>query len=169
MASFGYQPRQVNINPQERKLLWQMEVMWWAFSFILVYAIMHPIIHSIDDYPFTILNITFILLFFHYARHVVLLNYNILKISFWWKVALALITPAILFYMAGRFGYFQTFMDEYSMSELMPDLSYQRQIDLNKYIKKQMIFFSTGTIIAGILFVLRMILSLWRQTNEKGV
>ncbi|TVR84368.1 MAG: hypothetical protein EA409_01135 [Saprospirales bacterium] len=146
-----------------------MEGIWWIFSIVLVYAIMHPIIHAIEEYPFTTLNISLILLFFHYSRHVILLNYNILKVSFWWKVALALITPAILFYMAGRFGYFQTFMDEHSMSELMPELSYQRQIDLNKYIKNQMIFFSSGTIIAGILFVLRMVLSLWRQTNEKGV
>lgn len=146
-----------------------MELVWWMFSLILIFAVMLPIVGEVEGYPFTYINLAFILLFFHYSRHVVLLKYSVLKLSFWAKLSFALLTPALLFYMGGKFAYFQTFMDEATMSELMPGLSYDRQTSLNSYIKTQMIFFATGTFIAGILFFLRMIVSVWRQTNEKGI
>jgi len=169
MGNFRYSPIKVPVTPQEKKYLWWLEVLWWLFSLVLVAAIMLPIFRGMDTYPFVYMNVAFILLFFHYTRNVLLLKYSILKLSFWMKLSLALLTPALLFYMGGKFAYFQTFMDENTMGQLMPGLNFDRQNNLNNYIKNQMVFFATGTFIAGILFVLRMLISLWRQTNEKGI
>jgi hypothetical protein len=169
MTLFKYDPPSMGTSPEEKKYLWQLEGLWWIISFVLVITVMLPIFRSVDDYPFTLINILFILLFFHFARNVVFLKYSALQMFFWLKFFLGLLTVPVLFIMAGQFGYFQTWMDEHTMSEFMPDLSYQKQLSLNNYIKTQMVFFSSATLISGVLFVLRMMLSAWRQVNLKGV
>lgn len=168
MKLFNYTPNQEALSSRERSYLWLLEFLWWVSSLIFVIIIMVPIYRGVDYYPFMAVNIGFILLFFHYSRNVVFLRYSILRIGFWRKFFLALITIPVLFLMAGQFGYFQTFMDEHTMGKMMPDMTHDNQVSLNKYIKTQMIFFASGTFIGGTLFVFRMMLSLWRLVNKKG-
>lgn len=169
MKIFKYSPPELGTSPEEKKYLWQLEGLWWIISLVFLALVMLPIFRSVENYPFTLLNVLFVLLFFHFSRHVVFLKYSALSMYFWLKFLLGLVTVPILFVMAGQFGYFQTWMDEHTMSELMGELSYQRQVSLNSYIKTQMVFFATATLISGVLFVLRMMLSAWRQVNLKGI
>ncbi len=165
---FNYNPPGLNTSPEERKYLWILELIWWLISLVLLAAVMYPILSEVEKYPFAGLNMVIILLFFHYFRHVAFLKYSALRMFFWSKFFLALITVPLLFVIVGQFGYFQTFMDEHSMSEIMPDLSYNQQVSLNRFIKIQMVFFFTAAVISGGLFVLRMMVSMWIQVNEKG-
>lgn len=165
---FKYVPPSLTISPRERNYLWAIEIIWWLISLVLLAAVILPIVSEVEDYPFLVLNVVYVILFFHYARHVVFLKYSALRMFFWGKLILALVTIPLLFLVVGQFGYFQTFMDEHTMSEIMPNLSYQKQVSLNNFIKFQMVFFFTATVISGTLFVLRMMVSLWRQVNEKG-
>lgn len=169
MELFKYNPPTLETTKQEQRYLWQLEALWWIISGVFLLTILLPIFRSVENYPFTLINVLFILLFFHFSRNVVFLKYSALRMFFWLKFFLGLLTVPVLFIMVGQFGYFQTWMDEHTMTEYMPNLVYERQISLNKYIKNQMVFFSTGTIISGVLFVLRMMVSAWRQVNSKGI
>ncbi len=64
---------------------------------------------------------------------------------------------------------FEIYLDEVGIQELVKDLPMQQQDPIGMYIRNQMIFFGTASIISGILLPLKMIWSIWKQINRNEV
>jgi hypothetical protein len=75
--------------------------------------------------------------------------------------------------MIQNMNVFQSYLDDYGydafMDLLKSPLSNDRKEGLLQYIRSEFVFFSIGAISAAIVLPVRMIISIWRTNNNKGV
>ena len=150
-------------------LFFKLELIWWAFTALIALAILYPILSKIDSYPFWVTNTIFVIVFITFTRYIFLLKYTFLAQRPVFKIVLIGLSLPILFYLINGLNFFQAFIGEEGLAFFMPELSYQDRESLGIYIRNEMVLFGTGSIITGILFPLRMLMSIWRNHNRGTV
>ncbi|MEM9918849.1 MAG: hypothetical protein AAF990_12180 [Bacteroidota bacterium] len=154
---------------QQSSLAYQLELVWWFFTFLLAAAILYPILSKINDYPFLMANIVFIIIFVTFTRYVFLLRHTFLARRQWLKAIVLVLCLPILFYLVNQLNYFQTYLDEQGLESFMGALPIKGQEALGSFIRNEMLLFGVGSIFAAVLLPLRMILSIWRTHNRGTV
>ncbi len=154
---------------KQSNLLLSLEAVWWVFTLTILGAILYPIISNVDDYPFLIPNIIFIIAFITLTRHLFFLKHSLIARKQVIKVALIFISIPFIFFLIHQLNIFQTFIDEKSMDEFMTGANFTNKPWLIRFIKTEMIFFGVGSILTAILFPLRMMISIWRTKNRNTV
>ena len=144
----------------------QLELLWGLLSLIVVIAVLFPIFYKLDHYPFTSINVIFILVFITFTRYVFLLRDTFLASLQYVKIAIILLSPIIIFYLINEINYFQTFMDEEGMDALVGNLAYDERNDMANYIKNELLLFGVGSIVSALFLPLRLVLSVWRGYNR---
>lgn len=146
-----------------------VELLWWAFTFILVVIVMMPIWTHVPAFPFSIQNILLIVFFITFTRYIFLLRLTLIARAKWIKVAIIASAVLFLFITATAMLDFRNFMDERGLQVLVDHLDVEEQTRKMNYIKHEMIFFGVGSLITGVMLPMRMIRSLWRMRNTGTV
>lgn len=144
------------------------EAIFIIISILLTCLIMLPIWYYYGEkYPFYFYNISFILLFLIAARYLFLLKYTPLSHSKMIKlVIIFLCLPLVLYYVDGIYE-FNRYLDEkgfVNISKSDPD----EAMNMAKYTRTQYLFFGVSAMITLVLLPFRMVVSIWRVTNNKG-
>ena len=146
-----------------------LELIWWIFTLLVISIVMLPIWLDVPTFPFVWQNILLILFFITFSRYAFLLPLTPIARLKWIKVAIILSSVLFLFITITALQDFRNFMDERGLQTLVDHLHVTKQTRTIRYIKNEMIFFGVGSIIAGIMLPLRMIISLWRMRNKGTV
>ena len=154
---------------KQTNLLLSLEAVWWVFTFIVLGAVLYPILSNVDSYPFLLQNIIFIIAFITLARHLFFLKHTFIAKQQVVKVGLIFISIPLIFFLIHQLNIFQTFLDENSMDEFMTGMNFTNKPWLIKFIRTEMIFFGVGSIITAIFFPIRMLISIWRTKNRDTV
>lgn len=152
-----------------------LEVVWWIITAIIVFAVMYPIHKAFVDFPFWGINILFIVIFVTYTRYIFLLKHSLIAYNFPVKLFVLFLSLPLTFYLISCLSEFQFFLDEEGQNALlMPGmlrepLSAADGVNLTNYVRKELFFFSVGSIITAIFMPFRMVKSIWRTRNRGTV
>lgn len=149
------------------KKLWFLELIWWVFTFLVCAIIMLPLLREIPEYPFLLSNIVSILVFITFTRYIFLLNLTFLKRFMVLKIILSFASIPLIFYLVSNVNLFQTFLDENGVLPFMGHLSPERIDVLEQYMRNEFILFGVGSVIVSVILPFRLLLSVWRQYNQK--
>lgn len=157
------------------KLKGKLELVWWIFTLIVLAAIMVPIYNAFKAYPFWTSNIVAIIVFITYVRLIFLTKHSPIAYNFPIKLFLVFFSLPLTFYLISSLFGFQDFLDTEGQNALMqPELlrkplSAVDGVNLTNFIRKEMLFFTVGSIITSIMMPFRMIQSIWRTRNRGTV
>ncbi len=146
-----------------------IELIWWAFTFILAAIIIFPIWINAPLFPFFYQNIILVAAFVTFTRYIFLLPTTLVARQKWIKGFVIAVSAILFFVLTTALSDFHNFLDEEGLQTLVEHLNVNAQTRIINYMKGEMIFFGVGSIIAGIILPFRMILSLWRVRNRGTV
>jgi hypothetical protein len=146
-----------------------LELIWWIVTGLVAAAVILPIISNLTSYPFLISNVVFIAVFITLTRYVFLLQHTFLAKAQVLKVIITLVSVPFIFMLIEGLSNFQNYLDEEGLEKFLPLMKIENQKGMINYIKSEMIFFGTGSIIVAILFPFRMTLSVWRNRNTNKI
>ena len=147
----------------------RLEVIWWIFTFILAGGVLFPILSNIENFPFLLINMVFIIVFITFTRYLFLLKYTFLAKKQILKIAIVVMSIPVIFLLGSHINGFQTFLDEQGAEALVGDLSFQNKESMAKYIRSEILFFGVGSVIVATLLPFRLIISVWRTRNKGTV
>ena len=147
----------------------QLELIWWVFTALLVFAILYPITSKISGYPFLITNIIFIVAFVTCSRYIFLLKHTFLANQQKVKLVLVFLSIPIIAILVSRLYDFQVFLDEDGIAPIIEKFEFAEGLWLSNYLRNEMLFFGVGSLIAAVIMPFRMILSIWRTRNRGTV
>lgn len=147
----------------------KLELLWWAFTLVLVAVIIIPIQNSVENYPFLFSNILFIIAFITLTRYVFLLRYTFLAHKEKLKIILFFASIPVIFFLINEVHFFQTFLDEKGLESFLGGLEINERNRMGGFIRKEMLFFGIGSVMTAILFPFRMLVSVWRVRNRGTV
>ena len=157
------------MRPTVRAQKLRLEFIWWIFTLLLICIVLLPIWQRAPAYPFFIENAFFIAAFVTFTRYIFLLPITLIARKKWIKLIIILASAILFFVMTTALSDFNNFLDVEGLQTLVTHLHVHRQSNIINYMKSEMIFFGVGSIIAGILLPLRMLVSLWRMRNRGTV
>lgn len=143
------------------------EIVWNIFICLVCFFIVWPIVQAVSDYPFLWVNIAFIIIFLSFSRYIFFLKYTYLSKSYIYKLLLLTISGLLFFLLFYSFTNFRNFMDEQGLQSLFEHLSAEENFKLTRYVKGETIFFGVGSILVSAMLPVRLLISVWRQYNNK--
>lgn len=153
------------MTPERKKILLRFELWWWVLTLLVVAAVLFPVFSMAPAFPFFFDNILFIVTFITLTRYIFLLPHTVLAKRQMLKLALMFLSVPFIFFLVQQLNGFQTYLDENGPEALVGALSYARTNALMSYVRSEMLLFATGSVIAAVVFPLRMVVSLWRVYN----
>ncbi len=154
---------------KEQSLSLRMELVWWIFTAVVVFAILFPIIKNVDDYPFLLPNILFIVVFITFARYIFLLKHTFLANRQILKVIIFFLCLPLFSYLVNELTSVRSYLDEQGIDTLVKNLSYENHWSFANYVKTEMYFFGAASLVVTALLPLRLLLSVWRNRNRGTV
>lgn len=158
---------------RDKKLIWNLELIWWVVTAITVYLVIRPILENFTSFKYLWLNILYIALLITYARYIFLLKFTFLAKEQRIKLYLVFFSIPLVFFLINYLWKFQAYIDndghDLMFNYLKTSLSDLDKKRLFNYIHTEMLFFGMGCVIAGILFPLRLVMSIWRTRNRGTV
>lgn len=146
-----------------------LELLWWLITFLILVAVLVPIYLKVDHYDFYLLNSVFIIGFITFTRYIFFLPFTWLAHTERWKVILFFLCIPFLFYLLQGINQFQVFLDEEGPEALIKNLQGKTLSDMTTYIRSEMLLFGVGSIISGLIFPFRLLISVWRKRNRGSV
>lgn len=147
-----------------KKLL--LELVWWAFTLVIVVGVLLPVYTQVENYPFYFINILYIITFITLARYIFLLKYTFLAWSQPLKLIALFLCIPFVFYLGQELNYFQTFLDEEGLEAVIGSHSLPSGTGMIQYIRNEMLLFGVGSIISGVIFPFRLVVSIWLLRNR---
>ena len=134
---------------------------------VLIILVLMPIITEVGEaFPYYIENALCILLGVSFLRYIFLMKHHWLSSAKWLKIIFIFVPIPIFFFLTGFLYDFQAFSDEIGINTLMPDLSYEAQANLSRYIRTEIVLFWSAAFVSNLFMPVRMIVSLWREINK---
>lgn len=146
-----------------------LELFWWLFTAIVAACVLLPIISTLNNYPFLIPNLVFIIIFITFTRYIFLLEHTFLAYRQLLKIAIIFICLGVFFYLVNGINAFQTFLDEEGPDMLVRELTTQKQKGMANYIHSEYLFFGVGSAISTVILPFRLLISIWRVHNRGTV
>jgi hypothetical protein len=153
----------------KQSLHFRLEIIWWFFTLILVAGVLYPILTKIDNYPFLVINIIFIIVFVTFTRYIFLLKHTFLAKQQILKTGIVLIGIPIIFMLINQINIFQTYIDENGIEGVVGDLAFGKRENIATFIRAEMLFFGVGSVISAIVLPFRLVVSVWRTRNRGTV
>lgn len=153
-------------NHQDHKLTLALELTWWLVTALVLLAVLYPVYSEIPDYPFFVSNGVFVLVFLTLARYIFLTKYTFLDRFEYLKIGLTFGSVPLVFLLINELNYFQAFLDEDRLYPFLEGLDPGRKRALEEYIRTEMLFFGTASILTTLAFPFRMIISIWKNRNR---
>ena len=147
----------------------RLELIWWLITIVVVIAVLFPIYKTKTDYPFYISNILFVISTITLTRYIFLLKHTFLAKRQWLKVIVAVACIPLFLYLMKELNFFQKIAGDIGLEEMFAHLSLSGQSTMSKYVRTEMLFFGTASVITAGLMPFRMIISFWRTHNRGTV
>jgi len=157
---------------KQKSLEIRMEILWWVFTAVVAVAVLFPIIKNVDDFPFLIPNIIFIVIFITFARYIFLLKHTFLANRQILKVIIFFLCIPLVFYLIQEMNALTGYLDEKGINALvskLPKTDVEKHLSFANYVKTQYNFFGSASIIVTILLPIRLMISVWRNRNRGTV
>ncbi len=154
---------------EQKSLALRMELLWWVFTAVVVFAVLFPIMSTVDNYPFLIPNIIFIIVFITFSRYFFLLQHTFLAYRQILKAIVFILCIPLISYIVNELTAVRSYLDEEGIDNLVKNLEYENHWNFTSYIKTQMYFFGAASIIVSILLPFRLLISIWRNRNRGTV
>ena len=155
------------MSSQKKNLPLKLELIWWVFTLVVVAGVIIPILSSIEHYPFTKINILFVVVFITLARYIFLLRHTFLAKQQKLKAVLIFLSIPFTFYLISELYSFQIFLDENGVESFIDTtISIEKRNQLTSFIRNQMMFFGAGSVMTAIMFPFRMVMSIWTFRNR---
>ncbi|MEQ1747102.1 MAG: hypothetical protein ABMA02_16855 [Saprospiraceae bacterium] len=152
---------------QALKLL--LEILWWALTAVVVWAILYPIHKAMHVWPFEGWNIVFVVVVVTFTRYIFLLKHTFLAHMQEVKVGLILLMFPLTFKLIEGLNAFMVYIEEKTWDPLTGHLPLADKIAIEEYIWAEMLFFGVGSFIAAPVFAGRLMMSVWRTRNRGTV
>jgi len=153
----------------KQKLSFQLEILFWLFTAVLIVAFVYPIYKTGAQFPFYFMLAMFIAVFITVTRYIFMMKFTFLAHNKWIKAILIALSIPFVFFLIDQLNAFQTFHDEHGLDQFFRFMPLIERIDLQNYIRTTMVFFGTASIIAAIVFPFRLMISIWRNFNRTTV
>jgi len=150
----------------QKNLSLKLELIWWAFTIVLVIAVLFPIYNTVSNYPFWWSNILFIVTFITLTRYVFFLPHTFLAKKQKLKVVLFFASIPIVFFLITQVYAFQTFIDEKGVESFLGEMTLANRNQIIEFIKTEMMFFGIGSVFVAIIFPFRLLYSIWMLRNR---
>jgi hypothetical protein len=148
----------------------QLEFFWWIFTGIMAFLVVVPILLNVKGYPFLWSNIIYVITFITLTRYIFLLKYTWLAYRETFKIIFFFLCIPLLFFAIQEINLFQTYLDENGIEALVGrQFPYDRRAALGKYVHSEMLLFGVGTVITGVIFPIRLLISIWRGRNTNKI
>lgn len=152
-----------------------LELMGWIITAVLLVVVLLPIIKAYKDFPFWGMNILFIVVFVTFTRYIFLLKHTFFARKWFIKFVIAMACIPFTFFLVSNLYDVQAFLDEEGLYALakpemlkspLPELELKSLVD---YVRRELFFFGTGSIVATVILPFRMVISVWRVRNRGTV
>ncbi len=151
---------------KEKQLTLSLEFIWWLVTAVILIGILYPILQATNDYPFLLINSVFVIVFITFTRYAFLLKYTFLAYQQTAKIVLIILCVPLILFLINGIHFCQTYLDENGIESFLKDTSIEQINTVGNYIKRELIFFGVGSLMASLFFPIRMIVSIWRQMNK---
>lgn len=145
----------------------RLEILFLILAAALTAFVLFPIRHAGIDFPYYAQNAIFVLLSVILFKHIFLLKYSWINRFQKLKIAFIPLSVVLIIMLIRMLGDFINFMDEQPLSDLMPDMPYERQKFLTAYIRVEYITSAILAITAAIILPFRFLVSIWREVNRR--
>ncbi|MCF8237913.1 MAG: hypothetical protein K9I85_07130 [Saprospiraceae bacterium] len=154
------EPRQYPVSGH-----WRITLLWLVLTAFILVAFSAPILLNDVEFPFWGSHCLFIVVFMFSIRYLFFLRHSWLASKQIAKIALFFLCIWGAFYLVDHIHDFQIFTDEDGLNTFLKHLSNAEYTSLERFIKAEMIFFGTGSVIAVIFLAFRLVISVWRWHN----
>jgi len=137
----------------------QLEVLWWILTMLAAAGVVLPILFKVDDYPFLITNIIYVVAFITLSRYIFLLPYTFLAEQQRIKLIVIFLCIPAVFFLVQELNRFQTYLDEEGFDGMVGKMNFEQQDALVQYIHSEMLLFGVGSIIAAMVLAFRLMIS----------
>ena len=151
---------------QQESLRAKLEILWWVVTFIILGAVLFPILSKIGEYRFLIPNVVFIIVSITFTRYLFQLTHTFLGRRQKLKALVMLMSLPLIAYIVQSLHNFQTYIDENGMGGLLSQIPFEDQDSLGTFIQTEYIFFGVGALMAIIVLFFRLVISIWRFRNK---
>lgn len=151
---------------KEKSLKLKLELLWWGVTALIAAGVLFPLREILGSYPFLISNLLGIVFFLTFTRYIFQLQHSFIGKSQVIKMILLLLCMPIFFYFIGSINDFQTTLDENGLEAILGPEPIANKIKLGSYTRTEFIFFAVGSVIATVVFAIRLIISIWRYRNK---
>ncbi len=153
------------MGSERMRMVLRLEIMWWIVTALIAAVVLLPIRYWAPEFPFFGINLIFIVVFITLSRYIFLLPHTWLAGKGRIKIVLLFLCMPLVFLLIQELNHFQTFLDENGPETLVGSLSYEMTQSMIGYVRGEMLLFAVGSIVAGVLFPIRMVISVWRTRN----
>lgn len=147
-------------------LLILLELVWWVVTAVITIGVLYPIWQSTIDYPFWRINIIAIVSAITITRYIFLTDFTFISKWKYFKVGLVSITLPIVFLLIQNLSDFQAYLDEEGLDHVLKNIAASDRDSMFSYIRSQMLFFGTASIIAGVVMPIKLTKSVWKNFNS---
>ena len=148
---------------ESNNLYLRLELIWWLATVVVVSLVLLPIYTALQMlFPFYVVNIVFVVVFITLTRYLFLLKYTFLQGRRYLNLALIFLSIPAVFLLIQEINLFQTYLDENGFLSIVGSLPREQQLSMMQYIRTEMLLFGVGSVIAGIVFPLRLAVYLWK-------
>ena len=154
---------------EQTSIRWQIEIVAFLITGIVVTAVMLPIFRNVPDFEYQFYNIVSITAFITLVRYIFLLRFTPFARFAPLKAAFVFLAIPLFVFLMDGLSEFQNQLDEDGTYSMVSHLTTSKQLPLSKYIRAEMVFFGVGALIATLILPLRMIQSIWRVLNRNTV
>lgn len=156
------------MNKKQQLTLW-LELLWWALTALIVWAVLYPINKSMHVWPFQTTNIAFVVIVVTLTRYTFLLKHTFLAWQQEIKVVLILLMFPLTFMTIDALNGFMVYIEENTWEELTGHLVAADQLAIEEYMWREMLLFGVGSVLAPPMFAVRLFMSVWRTRNRGTV
>ena len=152
-----------------KKLQFQLELIWWIFTAVVVAVVMFPIWRDFPKFPFQWLNIVYIVVAITCARYTFLLKYTFLARIQWVKMLFILLSLLFVGTCMGPMNDFQRWLAESDPIKIFGSVAENRRDVMAEYVKGEVVFFAIFSMVSIVFLNFRLGVSVWRQHNHNTV
>lgn len=145
---------------------WKLTLIWLLLIAIILGAFSAPILINEIDFPFWWAHCLFIVVFLLAIRYLFFLRHSWLASQQIVKTAMFFFCIWGVFYLVDTMHDFQLYADEDGLETFLGHLPNAENSSLGQFIKSEMIFFGTGSVIAVSFLAIRLVISVWRWHNR---
>lgn len=147
-------------------LLLKLEFFWWVITTIFATAVVIPILINVPSFPYLWLNVLMAVCFVFFTRHIFFLKYTFIAKMQYVKIALFFISIPVVFLLVSEVNFLQAYLNDGVLFSDLEALPFEEQLSIEKYIRIEILLIGTAAVISGILFAIRMLISVWRFRNR---